>query len=104
MIRVPVWVTTVSGAVSEIAKTEKSVTMRNSDQILNPGGIPGGPGEPLGPGDAAGDLRRGAFEAAQAVLAGSLKGGRHDRLLVTPAGHLGAAARAPCLISGPRTC
>ena len=62
----------------------------------------------LARGAMAGDLRLGrgrAYGVAQAVLAGSLRGGRHDRLLVTSAGHLGAAAHAPaCLITVPPMC
>ncbi len=38
MIRLPVGLGTDSGAVSEIVATENTVTRRNSDQILNPGG------------------------------------------------------------------
>ena len=57
---------------------------------------------------APGDLRLGrgrSLEPAYAVLAGSLRGGRHDRLLVTSAGQLGAAAHAPaCLITVPPMC
>ena len=38
MMRLPVGLSTESGAVSEIVATEKTTTTRNSDQILNPGG------------------------------------------------------------------
>ena len=73
-----------------------------------PGGIASEPAEPPGPGGTPGDLRLGLRRspvAAQAVLAGSLGGGRHDRLLVTSAGQPGAAARAPaCLITVPPMC
>src|SRR5262249_3969889 len=73
-----------------------------------PGRVPGEPAGPLDPPGAAGNLRLGgggASGAAHAVLAGSVKGGRHARLLATTSGRLSAWARAPaCSITVPPNC